>query len=109
VREEAARAAYALGVFAAHCRDYELAEKHQQQALRLLPREPSELLGRVHAALAIAFFRLGKSPEGEAHREIACAMRMVSADSYPAERQRSSALPSHLPTARKSRMDGWQS
>ena len=107
--EEAAGAAYALGLHALHCADYPRAERYYQQSLGLLPREPSEILGKIHAALSIALFRQGKTLEAGTHLEFSLRMRKVSTSSSTIELPRSRALISYMQSARKPHTGGWQS
>jgi tetratricopeptide (TPR) repeat protein len=106
--EEAASAAYALGLHAVDCDDFPAAERYYRQALELLPQEPSETLGKVHSALAIALFRQGKNDEANAHLERSLEMRKVSASSATTALSRHRALVSYMQSARKPH-NGWSS
>jgi tetratricopeptide (TPR) repeat protein len=106
--DEAATAAYALGLHASYHEDFALAETQYRRALHLLPHEPSERLGQVHAALAIALFRQAKDVEADAHLTISCEMRAVSANSSATDLERSRSLLAYMRSSRKSPIVGWQ-
>lgn len=107
--EEAVDAAYHLGLYAAADQDYPGAIARFMEAIELLPEEPSEMLGRLHAAVAFSLSRQGKNSEAETHASLSYNMRVVSSGGIARELHWSQALLRYVRDCRKTEREGLSS